>query len=193
VSAGGTHTSSCPCRVPSQTAVSTSEGGEQRTCVCLQGAEAWKALGVALTAALLANVSIVGLNQCYDIEIDRINKPYLPLASGEWSLGTGQAVVGVTGVAALLLAAIFGTPSLLATVAGSLVLGFAYSVKLPFFRWKGNPFAAAGCIIAVRAVFVQVLPHHPATSNTVTCIASSCIKVSDSAHAGSYSACRLAI
>lgn len=29
------------------------------------------------------NVSIVGLNQLYDVEIDKINKPYLPLASGE--------------------------------------------------------------------------------------------------------------
>ena len=37
----------------------------------------------ALVPALLMNVSIVGLNQLYDVEIDKINKPYLPLASGE--------------------------------------------------------------------------------------------------------------
>ena len=38
----------------------------------------------ALTSALLANVSIVGLNQLYDVEIDKVNKPYLPLASGKF-------------------------------------------------------------------------------------------------------------
>ena len=37
----------------------------------------------ALVPALLMNISIVGLNQLYDVEIDKINKPYLPLASGE--------------------------------------------------------------------------------------------------------------
>ena len=36
----------------------------------------------AVSPALLANVYIVGLNQLSDIEIDRVNKPELPLASG---------------------------------------------------------------------------------------------------------------
>ena len=54
----------------------------------LQGAEEWGAPAViglvqAIVPALLMNVSIVGLNQLYDVEIDKVNKPYLPLASGE--------------------------------------------------------------------------------------------------------------
>ena len=44
------------------------------------------ALAQALTSALLMNVCIVGLNQLYDVEIDKVNKPYLPLASGEMSM-----------------------------------------------------------------------------------------------------------
>ena len=40
----------------------------------------------ALIPALLMNVCIVGLNQLYDVEIDKINKPYLPLASGEMTI-----------------------------------------------------------------------------------------------------------
>lgn len=59
--------------------------------------QCWTALCTALTAALLANISIVGLNQCFDVEVDRVNKPYLPLASGEWTLSTGWAVVAFTG------------------------------------------------------------------------------------------------
>jgi homogentisate phytyltransferase / homogentisate geranylgeranyltransferase len=118
-----------------------------------------RALCVALAAALCANISIVGLNQCFDIELDRVNKPYLPLASGEWSLGTGVGIVVVTGAAAVALAASLGSTALLATVVGSLLLGIAYSVDLPIFRWKYNPVAAAGCIISVRAVLVQV--RHP--------------------------------
>lgn len=127
-----------------------------KSCGMCRGTGEVRALCVALVAALFANVSIVGLNQCFDIELDRVNKPYLPLASGEWSLSTGVAVVAVTGAAAVIVAAALGTVPLLATVVGSLLLGVAYSVDLPILRWKYNPVAAAGCIITVRAVLVQV-------------------------------------
>jgi homogentisate phytyltransferase/homogentisate geranylgeranyltransferase len=43
----------------------------------------------ALVPALLMNVAIVGVNQLYDVEIDKVNKPYLPLASGELSMQQG--------------------------------------------------------------------------------------------------------
>lgn len=138
---------------------------------------------VALVAALFANISIVGLNQCFDIEIDRVNKPYLPLASGEWSLSTGVAVVVATGVAAVILAATLGTTPLLVTVLGSLLLGVAYSVDLPILRWKYNPVAAAGCIIAVRAVLVQVcIPlTHPLD------LATSCVRAATQLHSACHS------
>lgn len=59
----------------------------------------------ALAPALLMNVCIVGFNQVCDVEIDKVNKPYLPLASGEFSLGVGQALVLTSGVASLVLGA----------------------------------------------------------------------------------------
>ncbi len=62
-----------------------------------QGAAAAAALLQALVPALLMNICIVGLNQLYDVEIDRVNKPYLPLASGELSERQGRWVVGVSG------------------------------------------------------------------------------------------------
>ncbi|GAU23344.1 hypothetical protein TSUD_333910 [Trifolium subterraneum] len=47
----------------------------------------------AVVAALFMNIYIVGLNQLSDVEIDEINKPYLPLASGEYSIATGAIIV----------------------------------------------------------------------------------------------------
>ncbi len=45
---------------------------------------------------------ITGLNQLTDVEIDRINKPYLPLASGAYTLTTGYLIVGLCLVFALI-------------------------------------------------------------------------------------------
>lgn len=109
--------------------------------------------GGTLLACLAGNIYIVGLNQLEDIAIDRINKPHLPLASGEFSLRTGRAIVALTGSLALLLAGIQG-PFLLATVGISLGIGTAYS--LPPIRLKRFPFWAALCIFSVRGVIVNL-------------------------------------
>ena len=114
------------------------------------------ALAQALSSALLMNVSIVGINQIYDIEIDRVNKPYLPLAAGDFSPTAGAAIVWVTGAASLAIGAASGSLPLLCTLGGSLLLGLAYSTDLPLLRWKRHPVAAAACILAVRAVLVQL-------------------------------------
>jgi homogentisate phytyltransferase/homogentisate geranylgeranyltransferase len=118
------------------------------------------ALCQALVSALLMNISIVGINQCFDVEIDKINKPYLPLASGEFSMATGIAIVAVTAVLSLLTGAASGSGPLFCTLAGSLVLGIVYSADLPFMRWKRFPYLAAACILAVRAVMVQLGFYH---------------------------------
>ena len=96
------------------------------------------------------NICIVGMNQIFDVDIDKTNKPYLPLASGEWSLNTGISMAVSTGLVAVLLALYIGSTPLLATVVGSLLLGIAYSVDLPFLRWKKYPVLAMGCILSVR-------------------------------------------
>ena len=67
----------------------------------VQGPTGWSVRAVAallqaLVPALLMNVCIVGLNQVFDVRIDRVNKPYLPLASGEFSMQTGVALVRKT-------------------------------------------------------------------------------------------------
>ena len=87
----------------------------------------------------------------------QVNKPYLPLASGEFSMRTAAAVVVATGAAALALGAAAASAPLMATLAGSLALGVAYSTDLPGLRWKQHPLAAAACILAVRCA--RTMPH----------------------------------
>jgi homogentisate phytyltransferase/homogentisate geranylgeranyltransferase len=104
-------------------------------------------------ACLLGNLYIVGLNQLEDIEIDRINKPHLPLAAGEFTLLDGRWIVAVAGICALGFAAL-GGPWLLVTVGISLAIGTAYS--LPPIRLKRFPFWASFCILAVRGAVVNL-------------------------------------
>lgn len=106
-----------------------------------------------LLACLCGNVYIVGLNQMEDVGIDRINKPHLPIASGEFSRSQAGAIVAVTGVLAILLALAQG-PYLLAMVGLSLLIGTAYS--LPPVRLKRFPFLASLCIFGVRGVIVNL-------------------------------------
>ncbi len=104
-------------------------------------------------ACLCGNVYIVGLNQLYDVEIDRINKPELPLASGKFTIGQGKLIVSIAGILALLTASLSGI-WLFATVATSLIIGTAYSS--PPVRLKQFPFWAAFCILTVRGVIVNI-------------------------------------
>ncbi|WP_066380023.1 MULTISPECIES: homogentisate phytyltransferase [unclassified Anabaena] len=107
----------------------------------------------AWVACLCGNVYIVGLNQLEDIDIDKINKPHLPLASGEFTRKQGQLIVIMTGILALVLALLNG-PYLFGMVALSLAIGTAYS--LPPIRLKRFPFWAALCIFSVRGTIVNL-------------------------------------
>ncbi|WP_017325744.1 homogentisate phytyltransferase [Synechococcus sp. PCC 7336] len=110
-------------------------------------------LAIALLACLCANIYIVGLNQLIDVEIDRINKPYLPLASGQLSWGQGCWIVAVLGAFSLAVSA-HQQRFLFATVLLSNAIGTAYS--LPPIRLKRFPFLAALCIYTVRGIVVNV-------------------------------------
>lgn len=111
------------------------------------------ALLLALASCLGANIYIVGLNQITDIDIDRINKPDLPLASGIFSMRTGWALVLIS-IGISLVLAVFGGKYLLLTVFASLLIGTAYS--LPPLRLKRFHFWAAACIFTVRGVLVNL-------------------------------------
>ncbi|RDY13425.1 Glycinol 4-dimethylallyltransferase, partial [Mucuna pruriens] len=47
---------------------------------------------------LFMDLYINGVNQVFDLEIDKINKPYLPLASGKLSFTTGVFIVASSAI-----------------------------------------------------------------------------------------------
>jgi homogentisate phytyltransferase/homogentisate geranylgeranyltransferase len=106
-----------------------------------------------LVAGSGVNLAIVGVNQITDIEIDRINKPHLPLAAGELSREAAWRIVAVAAVVPLALAITQGVLET-AAVAAALVVGGAYS--LPPIRLKRYPIAAALCISGVRSAVVNL-------------------------------------
>jgi homogentisate phytyltransferase / homogentisate geranylgeranyltransferase len=110
-------------------------------------------LGLTLLAGALVNVYIVGLNQLEDVEIDRINKPGLPIAAGDLSISAARRIVAASGGAATALAVTQGWVELVAVLA-AMAIGTAYSS--PPLRLKRFPALAAASISIVRAVVVNV-------------------------------------
>ncbi|MEM6397626.1 MAG: homogentisate phytyltransferase [Bacteroidota bacterium] len=114
----------------------------------------WEVLVLGLTACLAANVYITGLNQLTDVEIDRINKPYLPIPNGDYTMGQARAIV-FSGLGLALVGGLIGGRFLILTIVISILIGTAYSV--PPIRLKRYPFWAAFCILAVRGLVVNLL------------------------------------
>lgn len=104
-------------------------------------------------ASLAANLYVVGLNQVYDIAIDRVNKPSLPLASGEFSPSTGRAITLAAGALALVIGVQQGW-LLLLTLLLVMALGTLYSV--PPLRLKNRPVWAALSIALARGVVANL-------------------------------------
>ncbi|OAV45336.1 homogentisate phytyltransferase [Lewinella sp. 4G2] len=118
------------------------------------GIHDWGMFAWSLFVCLAANVYITGLNQLTDVEIDRINKPYLPLASGAYTIAQGRWIVGVCGVLAVI-GSLWYPPYLPLTVLSSIALGTAYSADP--IRLKRFHFWAAFCIIVVRGLIVNLI------------------------------------
>jgi homogentisate phytyltransferase / homogentisate geranylgeranyltransferase len=106
-----------------------------------------------LVAGAGVNLAIVGVNQITDVEIDRVNKPHLPLAAGDLSREGAWRIVAVAAVVPLVLAVTQGVLEP-AAVAAALAVGAAYS--LPPVRLKRFPVVAALCISGVRAVAINL-------------------------------------
>ncbi len=110
-------------------------------------------LVVTLVSALGCNVCITGLNQIVDVELDKINKPELPIASGELDIKTAKKIVFIAGIIALGAAAFLHWVLLLLIVV-ILILGIAYSV--PPLQLKRHHVPAALAITIVRGVLVNI-------------------------------------
>jgi homogentisate phytyltransferase/homogentisate geranylgeranyltransferase len=110
-------------------------------------------LFLSLLSALTCNVFITGLNQWSDVEVDKINKPWLPIASGELSKTNALIIVICSGIISLVTASFCGK-SFLLLISLILLIGFAYS--MPPLKFKRGHIAAASAITLVRGLLVNL-------------------------------------
>ncbi len=121
--------------------------------VCVgQKAEHLPLLIVALLIGITCNIFIVGINQVADVELDRINKPYLPLPSGALSIAQAKVIVYAALAASLGLALLI-SPYLFGIIALATGIGWAYS--MPPFHLKRHHVSAALCITTVRGLLLN--------------------------------------
>ena len=108
---------------------------------------------LGLTALLCGNAYIVGINQIYDVQIDEINKPNLPIAAKRlssqqaWFIVISCLMAGISIVKTQFSSLIFGLYMLGA------FLGTIYSV--PPFHFKRFPLLAGGIIAIVRGFLLN--------------------------------------
>jgi len=106
-----------------------------------------------LIAALACNVFIVGINQIADVEMDKINKPYLPLAAGTLSRNNALAIV-YTALTIALFFAFLASLFYFILIIIIILIGIAYS--LPPLYLKQHHLPAALAITLVRGLLVNV-------------------------------------
>lgn len=116
----------------------------------------WSLLPLAacgVLALLCGNGYIVGINQIYDVDIDVVNKPFLPIAAKELSIGKAWVLIGVMAILGTFLAARLFGPLIGSLYAFGLFLGTIYSV--PPLRLKKSAIAAALIISTVRGFLLN--------------------------------------
>nr|BBD96134.1 orsellinic acid 3-farnesyltransferase [Rhododendron dauricum] len=105
-----------------------------------------------LVPYVLLNIYTGGINALYDIEIDKVNKPYRPLVTGELSIKSATVIVSTALVTSLAMGIMSQSPPLLYGLVAVFLGTSAYSIKLPLLRWKNNPFLTAVAILVGRGV-----------------------------------------
>ena len=113
---------------------------------------------LGVLALLCGNGYIVGINQIYDVEIDAVNKPFLPMAAGELGFTQAWGICIVLAAAGLGITT-FNFGSLIAKLyAFGLFLGTIYSV--PPLRLKKSAVAAFAIIATVRGFLLNFGVYH---------------------------------
>nr|WGL08436.1 phytyltransferase PT2 [Angelica dahurica] len=109
----------------------------------------------AMIPFLCANIYTSGINQLVDVDIDKINKPYLPLVSGELSMGEGNAIVSALAFTCLATAIMSNSVPLFVGVLVYFFIATAYSVEHPLLRWKTKPHMAAFSMAGLMGLTIQ--------------------------------------
>ena len=102
---------------------------------------------------LLGNLYIVGINQIYDVEIDQVNKPFLPVAAGRLTPKAAWAIVSGSLAAGLALVRYTFSPLIFRLYAFGLAIGGLYSA--PPFQLKRFPLAAGLTIACCRGFLLN--------------------------------------
>ncbi|GER52446.1 homogentisate prenyltransferase [Striga asiatica] len=106
-----------------------------------------------LVALICGNGYIVGINQIYDVGIDKVNKPYLPIAAGDLSEKSAWFLVLILAASGLLIVGLNFGPFITSLYSLGLFLGTIYSV--PPFRMKKYPIIAFLIIATVRGFLLN--------------------------------------
>ncbi|XP_060211332.1 homogentisate geranylgeranyltransferase-like isoform X3 [Lycium barbarum] len=107
------------------------------------------------SVSILPTKSLADISPTFFVGLLKVNKPNLPLASGEISMELGTGIVITSLLMSFGMGIRFQSPPLLTALIVSFLLGSAYSIELPLLRWKRNAVTAAICIMVVRAIVVQ--------------------------------------
>ena len=112
---------------------------------------------IGLTMAAVLNAASNALNQIYDLEIDRVNKPRRPLPSGRMSIQEAWLFTAVAYAVALILAWLVapgGRRECFWIVVAATLMTFVYS--MPPFRTKRLGIWANVTIAIPRGVLLKV-------------------------------------
>ncbi|KAH9667703.1 putative homogentisate phytyltransferase 1 [Citrus sinensis] len=111
----------------------------------------------SIVPTLTMNIFVAAINQLSDIEIDKVNKPNLPLASGDILIGEGIAIAIISTLTSLAMGVMLRSPPLVIALVIRWIVGAAYSIALPLLRWKASPLMAVVAIIILNGI--NVLPY----------------------------------
>ncbi|HYG50132.1 MAG TPA: homogentisate phytyltransferase [Flavobacteriales bacterium] len=110
-------------------------------------------LVIALCIGVCTNVFIVGVNQIADVDIDRINKPGLPIPSGEIRIEQAGLIVALCMATSLGLS-MYVSHWLFYIVFLAILIGWAYS--MPPLHLKKSHVTAALAIVFVRGILINI-------------------------------------
>lgn len=126
-------------------------------CGGLAAAWNWALLPRALQGVvvlLAGNAFIVGINQIYDVEVDKVNKPFLPIASGEMSPLTAKLLLAACAVVGPALCYHAFSPLIFRLYMFGTTVGTLYSVP-PFELKKRGPLWAGLAIATCRGFLLN--------------------------------------
>nr|BBC82716.1 prenyltransferase [Ficus carica] len=108
-----------------------------------------------LIAVFLAYTYYNGTNQIFDIDIDKVNKPYLPLPAGELTLKQAWYLVIFDIVAGLSILRLMNADKI-TTILYCLGLFFCTLYSAPPFRFKGSSLATVIVIPLITGVIQNI-------------------------------------